>query len=146
MPNAVFEVLQTTCPDGFSLSDVTLDRSPIEFVVMADGEGGSSWEGIGEVPVACVSDSDGDPFPFNASQIEFDVAPDGVVTGSATWSDSVGLSMNALISGSIDNFLDNSVAAPPTPCGNSFSQIVMLTLAAPNGDTLSEIGIAACSV
>ena len=130
VPRGDYVVRQVSCPDGFSLADDAPGTALIDFVVMDDGEGSSNWQATDDVAVACLSDSDGDPFPFDASQIEFDIAPDGVVTGSATWSDSVGLSMNALISGSIVDLLDDFV----------------LTLTAPNGDTLSEIVIIAGSV
>lgn len=126
-PKGNFAVLQTTCPERFVVSDVTADRSPIDYIVIDDGEGGSGWDANGDLAVLCDSESDGDPFPFVASQIEFDIAPDGVVTGTATWSDSVGLSMNALISGTIVDLLDDFV----------------LTFTASNGDTLSEIILAA---
>ena len=118
-----YRVQAATCPTSFSQAADATSAGPIEFAVAASGDDGSSFEGAEGVDVGCTSDLNDDDFPFNASGIEFTVSPAGSVIGSATWSDPVGLSMNALISGSANDALDE----------------ITLELTAPNGDTLSEI-------
>ena len=98
---------------------------PAEFS-LSSGDEGSSFAIVDTVEVECVGDEDNEPFPFTASDVEFTISPGGLVDGSATWSDSVGLSMNALISGSADESLGE----------------INVELTAPNGDTLSEMTFA----
>lgn len=118
-----------TCPPGFSQTAEGTTSDVIEFTVSGTESDASALAGVDTVDVGCAADADGDPFPFNASEIELEVATDGTLTGTATWSDSVGLSMNALVTGSASDSLDE----------------VSLILTAPNGDTLSELTLAASS-
>ncbi len=125
--SADYVVESQTCPPGFSLARNSAGSTPTNFTISdADGGGSRFVGGADGIEVDCVSDTDGDAFPFNASNIEFTVSPAEAVEGTATWSDSVGLSMNALISGS---------------AGVTLHEIV-LSLTAPNGDTLSEMSLA----
>lgn len=117
-----YDVTGATCPPSFSLPRGAPPPGTIELVVATE-DGSTGFRSTDTVDVECVGDLDNEPFPFEATDVEFTVGPDGDVDGQATWNDSVGLTMSALISGSADEALSE----------------IKLELTAPNGDVLSEM-------